>query len=263
MALENIAEIEKSLGIEQGKLAEMVTSEEVHKIDLESKVIMEKTIFDERIENIKKETAQTALEMAVKEKKRELGLDFVGKNIDGLVNAIKEKTEAESKIEPEEKFKSLKSDFDKLQKNFETKNQEFEAFKTNIEIEKSQNEIKSEFTKNIPDNVLVSKSTIFTEAKEKGFSFAKEEGVIVVKKNGETLKNEQTLSPIGIDAWAKEFATPYLGKPNGGAGAGDDKPQPQAGSFEAFEKESIKNGWSDAQKNIEMSKRINNGTLKM
>jgi hypothetical protein len=57
MALENIAEIETSLGIESGKLTEMITSEENHKIDLSGLLIEKKSIYEERLANIKKETA--------------------------------------------------------------------------------------------------------------------------------------------------------------------------------------------------------------
>jgi len=73
MALENIAEIETSLGIEAGKLTEMITSEENHTIDLSSKVILDRSAYDERLANIKKESATIAIEMAVKEQRNNLG----------------------------------------------------------------------------------------------------------------------------------------------------------------------------------------------
>jgi len=69
MALENIAQIEQSLGIETGKLSEMITSEEKHTIDLSELIIEKKSIYEERLGNIKKETIKTAMEMAVKTKK--------------------------------------------------------------------------------------------------------------------------------------------------------------------------------------------------
>jgi len=264
MALENVLEIEKALGIEGGTLTEMITSEEKHKIDLSELLIEKKSIYDERLENIKKETAKTALEMAVKEQRNALGLEFTGKTMENLVNAIKAKTESESKIEPEEKYKSLKTDFEKLQGNLVEKENEFNAFKTNIEKQNLLSEIKNDFTKHIPDNTLVSKSTIFTEAKEKGFSFEREEGKTVVKDaNGNVLKDEKTLSPIDIATWVTNFATPYLAKVEGGSGKGDDKTQATAGSFEAFEKMAQKNGWNDAEKNTQMARMIKDGSLKL
>ena len=263
MALENITELEQTLGLESGKLQEMITSEENHKIDLSTKVIVDKTIYDERIANIKKESSIMALEIAVKEQRNALGLDFQGKTMENLVNAIKAKVESESKIEPEEKFKALKTDFEKLQENYNAKETEFTTFKTNIEKQNELNEIKSEFTKHIAGDTLVSKSTIFTEAKEKGYSFEKEDGKIVVKLNGETQKNNDTLSAITVKEFVTNFSTPYLKTPTGGAGGDDETNGGKAGSFDAFLKEAEKNGWNATKQNEEMAKRIKDGTLTM
>ena len=263
MALENITELEQTLGLESGKLQEMITSEENHKIDLSTKVIVDKTIYDERIANIKKESSAMALEIAVKEQRNALGLDFQGKTMENLVNAIKSKVESESKIEPEEKFKALKSDFEKLQENYNAKETEFTTFKTNIERQQELNEIKNEFTKHISGDTLVSKSTIFTEAKEKGYSFEKEDGKIVVKLNGETQKNKDTLSAISVKEFVTNFSTPYLKTASGGGGGEDEPEGGKAGSFEAFIKEAEKNGWNATKQNEEMAKRIKDGTLKM
>ena len=262
MALENIAEIESSLGIESGKLKEMIASEENHTIDLSTKVILDKPIYEERISNIKKESANTALEMAVKEQRNALGLEFTGKTMENLVAAIKTKVESEATVAPEEKYKALKNDFEKLQNNYTEKENEFTNFKTNIEKQNQLSEIKNDFTKHIPTNTLVSKSTIFTEAKEKGFSFEKEEGKTVVKDaSGNVIKDDKTYAPIDLATWVVNFSAPYVAKTAGGAGGTDDTPPSKAGSFEAFEKEAQKAGWNDAQKNEEMSKRVRDKTL--
>lgn len=264
MAIENLSEIETSLGLEAGKLSEMIASEENHVIDLSSKVILPKDIYEERISNLKKESATAAIEIAVKEQRNALGLEFQGKTIDNLVAAIKAKTEAESKVEPEEKFKNLKSDFEKLQNNLLEKENEFNTFKSNIEKQNSLNEIKNEFTKHIPEGTLVSKSTIFVEAKEKGFLFDKQDGVIVIKDaSGNVLKDPNTLSPVSVANWVTEFVTPYLPAATGGSGKKDEPAGAKTGSLEAFLKEAEKQNWTVAQQNEEMAKRINAGTLKL
>lgn len=263
MALENIAEIESSLGIESGKLAEMMSSEENFTVDLSTKMFLDKTAYEERIANIKKESATMAIEIAVKEQRNNLGLDFQGKNMDNLVKALKDKFESENKVEPDEKYKSLKTDFDGLQSKYAEKDAEFSNFKTNIEKNAVLNEIKGEFIQNIPDNVLVSKSTIFTEAKEKGFSFEKEEGKLVIKDAQGNVLKDANYSPITIKEWVTTFSTPYLAKVEGGAGGKDETGGDKAGSFDAFMKESERNGWDASKQNAEMSKRISNGTLKL
>ena len=263
MALENIAEIETTLGVESGRLIEMINSEEAFKVDLSEKIFLDKTAYEERIANIRKESATVAIETAVKEQRNNLGLDFQGKTIENLVSAIKLKTESENKIEPDEKFKTLKSEFDGLVAKLNEKDAEFNSFKSNIEKTNLLNEIKGEFTKYVPDNVLVSKTTIFTEAKEKGFLFEKEDGKIVIKDaNGNVLKDDN-YSPISVKDWVSTFSTPYLAKAEGGKGANDDLGEAKAGSFEAFMKESERNGWNAMKQNEEMAKRISNGTLKI
>ena len=264
MALENIGEIEKALGLEEGKFTEMLSSEEKHSIDLSGLLIEPKSIYEERIANLKANSATMAKEVAIKEIKKSLGLEFEGKNETVLIEALKSKFETiknEVIKDPEQRYTSLKADFDKLQGNLVAKETEFETFKTNINKQAELNEIKNDFTKHIPENVLVSKSTIFTEPKEKGFSFEREEGKTVIKQNGEVLKDEKTLSPVSIETWVKSFVTPYLKGVEGGKGGKDETPPSKAGSFEAFEKEAIKNGWDATKTNQEMAKRIKDGSL--
>jgi hypothetical protein len=265
MALENLGEIEKAFGIEEGKLSEMISSEEKHTIDLTALIIEPKSIYEERIGNIKANSSMMAKEVAIKKIKNTLGLEFEGKTEESLIQSLTDKFETiknEVVKDPEKRYTDLKSDFDKLQTNLSAKENEFITFKSNIENQNQLNEIKNDFTKHIPENVVVSKSTIFTEAKEKGFSFEREEGKTVVKNsNGEVLKDEQTLSPISIDTWVKSFITPYLKPIEGGSGKGDNTPPSKAGSFESFEKEAEKQGWNSTQMNQEMSKRIQAGTL--
>jgi len=266
MALENIKEIETALGLEDGKLSEYITSDEKHTIDLTPLVIEKKTIYEERISNIKKEEFKHGQDKFFKEVRDSFGLEVTGKTPENLIAGLKTYVETEKEkggAEPEEKYSKLKTDFEKLQGNLLAKETEFNTFKTNIEKQTEANEIKSEFTKHIPSNTLVAKNTIFVEAKEKGYSFEKEDGKVVVKLNGETQKDDKTLSPITVESFVKDFVTPYVGKPEGGSGKGDDTPPSKAGSFEAFENEAKKAGWNDSERNDIMMKRIKDGSLKL
>lgn len=266
MALENQKEIEQALGLEEGKLSEMITSEEKHTIDLTPLVIEPKTVYEERISNIKKEEYKHGQEKFFKNVRDAFGLDIQGKTPENLISGLKTFVETEKEkggAEPEEKYKTLKADFDKLQTNYAAKENEFATFKTNIEKQNEANEIKGEFTKHIPANTLVGKNTIYVEAKEKGYSFEKEEGKVVVKLNGEIQKDEKTLSPISVESFVKDFVTPYIKKADGGRGEEDETPPGKAGSFEAFEKEAEKAGWNASEKNEIMMKRIKDGSLKV
>ena len=266
MALENINEIEKGLGLEAGKLSEMISSEESHTLDLSGLVMIPKSDYDERVKNIKADASTMAKEVTIKTIKKEFGLEFEGKTEDNLIDAFKgfvAKSIDGSIKEPEKRYTDLKTDFDTLQKQKISLEGEFTSFKTNLEQEKSFNDIKSEFTKHIPENSLVSKNTIFTEAREKGFNFVKEEGILVIKDaQGNTLK-DANFAPVAVKDWVTTFVTPYLPKVEGGGGGDDESKGGKVGSFEAFIKEAEKNEWNATKQNEEMAKRIKDGTLKM
>jgi hypothetical protein len=267
MALENINEIEKAFGLEEGKLSEMITSEEKHSINLSELIIEPKSIYEERLTNIKTHSGIMAREIAVKKVRDAFGLDFQGKNEDNLIEALKgrdEQIKSEVIKDPEERYTSLKSDFEKLQGNLNLEIQKRTELETSYSKKEKETKIKNDVYKHIPDNTVVGKSTILLEANEKGYSFDDVDGKTVVKNaSGEVIKDERTLSPISIEDWAKTFVTPYLKPVEGGGGGGDDVPPSKAGSFEAFEKEASKNGWTAMQKNTEMAKRIKEGTLSL
>lgn len=261
--ISNLEAVEQSLGLEAGKLTEMITAEETHELDLENVVILQKTAYDTRIENIKKESGNAAIEMAVKKARTENGFEFQGKTIDNLIAAAKAKGEAEAKVEPEEKYKTLKTEFETLQTRLVEKEGEITEIKTSHQRQAEANEIKGEVFKHIPEKTLVSKATIMTEAQTQGYSFVKEEGKIVVKdSNGDTVKDEN-FSPTTVKDFMTTFVTPYVAKTEGGSGEGDRSQQAKAGSIEAFEKEAEKAGWTATFKNEEMLKRMTAGTLKL
>lgn len=265
MALENINEIEKAFGIEEGKLKDMITSEEKHSLDLSGILIEPKSIYEERVKNIRESASTMAKEVTIKKIKNEFGLEFEGKYEDNLIEALKKRDEnikSEVIKDPEERFVSLQTDFQKLQSNYQEEIKKREQLENDYKEKEKSTKIKNDVFKHIPDDTIVSKSTILIEANQKGFSFDNIDGVTVIKDSkGEIVKDERTLSPLPIDNWMKSFVTPYLKQVEGGSGRMDDTPPAKAGTYEAFMKEAEKNGWNDTQRNQEMSKRIADKTL--
>ena len=263
--IQNLKELETALGLEEGGFNKMLTSETEDVIDLENILIEPKSVYEERLENIKNHSSNTAREITVKNIKKAFGLEFEGKYEDKLIESLKSRDEIiknEVVKDPEERFKNLQSDFTKLQSNLQeqiTKNSELE----NSFLQKEKkSKIQTDFFNAIPNELVVSKNTVLIEAEQKGFSFDIQDGITVIKDNaGEVLKNEKTLSPLKIEDWAKDFVTPYIKQPTGGSGRTDDVLPAKAGSFEAFEKEAKTNGWNAEKQNTEMAKRIKDGTL--
>src|SRR6056297_920606 len=84
------------------------------------------------INNLKKETVKTALEMEVKKYRNDLGLEFEGKNMDNLVEALKEKHREEFTKDPNKQLEQLQADLKTIQERNKT-------------LEEEKNGIKSEF----------------------------------------------------------------------------------------------------------------------
>jgi len=267
MAIANLTAIEESLGIESGKLTEMLSSEEEHTVDLTKKVILDKSVYDERISNIKKDSSIMSNDIFIKELRNAFELEFEGKTKENLIDAFKtkiEKEKAEGIKDPEQRYTTLKTDFEKLQANFTAKDKEIEDIKTRNSEKEKRSVIVNEVFKFIPDNALVSKNTILIEAEQKGYKFDIDDGKTVVRdESGEILKNETTLSPKSVKEFMESFITPFLPAVEGGGGGKDETGGGKAGSFDAFMKEAEKNGWDNAKVNEEIMKRTKDGTLKL
>jgi len=264
MAIENIGEIEQSLGIETGKLAEMISAEETHKVDLSGFVIKPKSDYDALITNIKKESGTAAVEIAVKSAREEMGLEFQGKTMENLLGSYKSKVEADAKIEPNQKYDTLKSDFDKRGDLIEEWEGKYKGLKTDMSRKENERVISNTLLKEIPDNISIPKEDILAIAKARNQFNIGEDGFEIIGKDGKPMKNEANMNLTTAEEFMKEFIKPYLKEVQGGGGGKDKNGKViVAGSFEAFEKEMADKGVTPVEFNAELQKRITDGTLKM
>jgi len=264
MAIENISEIEQSLGIEAGQLTEMMTSEEKHTIDLSGHVIKTKGDHDAFIGNIKKESGAAAVEIAVKKARKDLGLEFEGKTMDNLLKFHGEKVVADANIEPNQKFDNLKKDFEKRGELITEWEGKYSKLEGDWKTEKQGRSINNTLLKSIPDNVSIPKEDILAILKSKHQFRNGEDGFEIIGSDGQPLKNETNRNLVTPGEFMEEFIKPYLKEVQGGGGEGGEGDRaPQAGSYDAFEKEMEKAGITGADLTMEMQKRIKDGTLKM
>lgn len=267
--IENLKQIEQAFGLEEGKFLEMINSENKEVLELENIVIEPKSIQEERINNIKDHASKTAREITIKSIKKAFGLDFEGKYEENLIESLqKREQQREQQIkdevvkDPEERYKNLHSDFQKIQNNLQEEILKRTELEQSYAQKEKKSKIQNDFFNAVPNELVISKGTLLIEAEQKGYSFDILEGITVIKdQNGEVLKDEKTFSPLKIESWAKNFATPYVKQVSGGSGQSDDVQPLKAGSFEAFEKEAERNNWDRAKTNEEMAKRIKDGTL--
>lgn len=194
-------------------------------VTIEDDVVIRKKEEDEQfVSNIKKEASTAAIEIAVKDVRTKLGLDFQGKKIDNLIEAVQAKTLADAKIEPEAKVKELMKDVETLKGTLSSVTAEKDQVLNQFNQYKNESTINNTLSSVIPDNVILPKDDMMLLVKSKMRFDVSESGVIALGSDGQPLKDKTTLNPLDAKTVVNQFFTEnpqYLKTPGGGAG-GDD-----------------------------------------
>lgn len=237
--IKNLDEVLGPLGIKAEDFKKQYEAPEEHEIPVKDYVIEKKADQEAKIENIKKVERVAAVEIAVKDARTKLGLDFTGKTIDNLVDAFGKKVLADAKIEPDKKVAELTGDLEKLRtanKDWETKYTGLESTFKQKEKESAVNTAVLSSMPKVKTKIPVADMAIIFNTRFK--PALNDEGKIVFhNEKGEVLKNTKTLNPQTIDEVMLEFQTPFIDGPPGGGGGGDGTGQAKPGTMEAFTKE--------------------------
>lgn len=267
MAIGNIADLEKSLKLGEGSLQAAIDNKDSVDIEIPVLVIRTPDEDEELTANMKKEFHTAGREIAIKEARNELGLDFQGKTMANLLNAHKDLVLKDSAVEPNEKIKGLQSDLDAVRNSFESQTADFDLFKNETKKAQSLNKINDQILGSMEGEFSLVKSDLLTLFNAKHSSQINEDGKLEFSQNGTVLKNDTTRSLLNVQevvsAFTKDFAK-NTQKPGGGGG-GDDKGGGSQSSMEKFIKEMEGNNIAPggSEFNEEMQKRINAGTLKL
>lgn len=143
------------------------------------------------------------LEIAVKESKEKLGLEFEGKDLDSFAKALQKKTLDDAKINPDAKVVELTKSMDILRNNLEAEKQSKLALEGQINSIKNDNNLISMFPSNLSD--ILSKNEVLGIVKNK-YEFVLEDGKMVAKENGQIVKDATTQAPLE----AKDVINSYL-----------------------------------------------------
>ena len=172
-----------------------------------------KAQLDEAKENVKNDSEtkkiwkNTGIEMAVKKAREELGLEFEGKTIKNLTDALSAKILADAKVEPNEKIQELKTSLEKLQSRYDTdtgsKEEEILRLKSEVNNFNTNEKLSGYLPKELKG---VTQKQFITLMKSEGYEFAEEDGNFVGKLNGKTLK-DPTERPLPPDQIALKYAT--------------------------------------------------------
>lgn len=203
------------------------------------------TFTEEEIQTLKsnsyKDGKKAGVEMEVDELKKEMGLEFQGKTVKGLSDAIKKKTLEEAKIEPAEKVKELEQKLSTAQNTVK----ELEGKIAEKDNEVASTKVNTELYKYIPppkeDGPAIDQDDIIYKMKREGLEFKFENGKIIPYKNGQKLTDK-----VGNDLAPKEVVEGFLKEKKliaepaptpGGRGAGDQKPTGKPGSVSELKKQ--------------------------
>jgi hypothetical protein len=205
----------------------------------------EETAF---LNNIKKETVNTAFEMEIKKRRNDLGLEFEGKTLDNLLSAHAEKIKAESTKKPSEALQEKERDIKQLQSTIKELQEVNGKVSNEFKSFKNESILNNTLSKLIPDNAILPKEDMMYLLKTK-LNPVIEDGRVMFKDGDNVIKNKTTLDPLGAEEVVKGFFEnnpTYLGnKVSGGNGnEGDSSLDDNSKSIEAFTKRMEANGVS-------------------
>jgi len=230
MAIKNLQELAKF--VEGG--ADVLQKAMESKEEVELPLIAGSFVSNEQLDALKstvreegkKEWHTIGYDFAMKDLKRDLGLEIEGKDRKVIIDAAKAKIIADAKIEPDKKVKDLSESLTKLQETYQSdlsaKTKEIEGYQNQLKSFK----INSDLAAHIPQGLNGIRPQHFaTIAKtEYGFDYD-ETGTLVVMQNGKVLKDKLE-KPVPPSEVLTDFAkrNNWIGTP--GRGGSDDPGTP-------------------------------------
>lgn len=194
---EQITNIAKLLRLDEASLVAAMTSTDEVEVSIPEVSVFTAEEITKRDESVKsagyKEGKGAAVEMLVKEYREKLDLKFEGKDPEKLVEAIREKTLADAKVEPNKKIEELNGVIAKLQDNVKTFEAEKQTLVSQINASKTDSKLLSLFPAN--RNPLLKDEEYLNMIKNE-YTFAEEDGKTVVKKSGEIVRDSKTQTPL-------------------------------------------------------------------
>lgn len=159
-----------------------------------------------RVKNTEYANGKTkGTEMDIKAFKDETGLEFTGKSLKALAEAISKKAVEDAKIAPDKKVEALQKDLDTVKNEYETLKTTLSQKEQLAEQAKAEKELYKALPtlgENAPDV-----SVVVDVMRAKGYDFKLENGELVPYKDGEPVKDKlATVIPVKdvITGFAKE-----------------------------------------------------------
>jgi hypothetical protein len=204
---------------------------------------------EEEVTTLKKNeynSGKTAgVEIAVKESREKLGLNFSGKTIEGLVEAATKKALDDAKIEPDKKVTELEGKVTNLQntvREYETKMAEKD---TEVNGIKDSYELSQYIPAPGENGPAFVPNEVLQLMKINGYDFKRENGALVPYKDGKQLQDK-----LSNALQAKDVITGFMKEKKliteevvpGGRGGGDKRPGAKATKYSELKEQFIAQG---------------------
>lgn len=140
-------------------------------------------------------------ELAVKEVKTKMGLEFTGKKVEGLVEAAQKKALEDAKLTPDKKVTELTEKLNTVQATAT----ELQTKLADKEKEIGQVKLSTELLKNVPAGTTLESDEIIALMQAKGYQFEMKDGALVAVKDGKVME-DKLAKPLAVKDVITEFA---------------------------------------------------------
>lgn len=170
----------------------------------------------------KKEGQTIGYDFAMKDIKKDFGLEIEGKDRETIVSTVKESILSNAKVEPNKKIQELTSSLDNLRSTFDTEKQTWEQSESKYKGQLRDISVMSELQKSTPDikGLNIGQFTTLVKS-EYEFDFD-DSGVLFAKKNGQPVKDKME-QVVPVKNILTDYATQNGWFSSDGRGGGDNQ----------------------------------------
>jgi succinate dehydrogenase flavin-adding protein (antitoxin of CptAB toxin-antitoxin module) len=259
MAIENLKQLEATLKLPEGTLQRAIESTEAISVELPELEIFTKDEYTNKINVFKKTFQDQGVDFAVQAFKDKEGLQFEGRKLDKLIDAVTSKKIEDMKIEPEKQVSEMSNQILNFKKILEEKDNEMLNLKLSYKKKDDDQTITTALKNAVKTETIIPIEDLITIF-EKRAKIEFQEGKMIAKKDNEVIKDKYGIEPLNAIDIFTDFAQQYL-KPILGAGGKDEVSTLKKGTFESFNEEMQKAGITGEAYNEEMQRRIQSKQL--
>lgn len=191
--IENINELAKFVKGGAEVLQKAITSEEKVSLELiDGRFVTDSDLDSMKAsvrEEAKKEGQTIGYDFAMKDIKKDFGLEIEGKDRKAIIEAARDNILSAAKVEPNKKISELERSLENLRKEFGTEKETWETEKNQYQKKFKDISVMTELERNIPDLKGLKKNQFTTLVKSE-YEFDFDDGVLIAKKNGTPVKNK-------------------------------------------------------------------------